>query len=262
MRITRRAVSSVTIGQALRWALLGQVALAVLLLVSDGLSGWRPSRAPAEALPSGPVAPGDQRRRFDPGETRPDFAPGPLRPEFPATEAMPNRLTFLTIETEAYGPALLLRGPITEGDADRLEAHLAAAEAGPEIVALDSPGGLVREALRIGRTLRAAALDTLVAEGMVCASSCPYVLAGGVARIVAPDAAVGLHQHYYETPGYLPVFFAVQDIQNAQAETMRHLIDMGVDPGVMVHALATPPEQIYVLVEQELLDARLATEVR
>jgi hypothetical protein len=262
VRIAGRDVSSVTIGQALRWALLGQVALAVMLLISDGLGGWRPGSAPGEALPSGPVAPGDQRRRFDPGETRPDFAPGPLRPEFPATEAMPDRLTFLSIETEAHGPALLLRGPITEGDADRLEAHLAAAEAAPEIVALDSPGGLVREALRIGRTLRGEALDTLVADGMICVSSCPYVLAGGVARIVGPDAAVGLHQHYYDTPGYMPVFFAVQDIQSGQAETMRHLIDMGVDPGVMVHALATPPEQIYVLVAQELLDTQLATEIR
>jgi hypothetical protein len=42
---------------------------------------------------------------------------------------------------------------------------------------------------------------------------------------------------------------------------MAHLIEMGVDPGVMVHGLTTPPEDIYVLVEEELVESRLATEV-
>ena len=46
-----------------------------------------------------------------------------------------------------------------------------------------------------------------------------------------------------------------------QGETMQHLIDMGIDPGVMVHSLKTPPEEIYVLMEDELLESKLATKM-
>jgi hypothetical protein len=42
---------------------------------------------------------------------------------------------------------------------------------------------------------------------------------------------------------------------------MGYLIEMGIDPGVMVYGLMTPPNDIYVLVESELLNSRLATEV-
>ena len=61
--------------------------------------------------------------------------------------------------------------------------------------------------------------------------------------------------------GLLPAFIAVQGIQHGQGETMEYLADMGVDPLILVHALKTPPEDIYLLVEDELLEYRLATEV-
>jgi hypothetical protein len=47
-----------------------------------------------------------------------------------------------------------------------------------------------------------------------------------------------------------------------QGETMTYLIEMDVDPGVMVHGLTTPPNDIYVLVESELVESRLATTIR
>jgi hypothetical protein len=59
----------------------------------------------------------------------------------------------------------------------------------------------------------------------------------------------------------MPVFLAVEGIQRGQGRTMQHLIEMGVDPGVMIHSLTTPPNDIYVLVENELLESRMATEV-
>ncbi|WP_268921075.1 hypothetical protein [Sedimentimonas flavescens] len=42
---------------------------------------------------------------------------------------------------------------------------------------------------------------------------------------------------------------------------MRYLIEMGVDPGLMIHSLNTPPDDIYVLVEEQLLETKLATEI-
>ena len=108
--------------------------------------------------------------------------------------------------------------------------------------------------------LRSQDAETAILPGMICASACPYMLAGGTKRRVSNRGAVGMHQHYYETPAYLPAFWAVEDIQHGQGQVMEFLIEMGVEPSVMLHSLNTPPDEIYVLVENELLDSRLATE--
>jgi hypothetical protein len=70
---------------------------------------------------------------------------------------------------------------------------------------------------------------------------------------------LGVHQHYYDAPGYMPVFLAVEGIQQGQSETMSHLVDLGVDPSLMIPALRTPPDQIYILLPDEALELGLAT---
>jgi len=52
-----------------------------------------------------------------------------------------------------------------------------------------------------------------------------------------------------------------QGIQKGQGETMQHLIDMGVNSELMLYSLNTPPEEIYILVEEELTETRIATQV-
>ncbi|WP_278246395.1 hypothetical protein [Cognatiyoonia sediminum] len=42
---------------------------------------------------------------------------------------------------------------------------------------------------------------------------------------------------------------------------MQHLIDMGVNSELMLYSLNTPPEEIYILVEEELTETRIATQV-
>jgi hypothetical protein len=78
---------------------------------------------------------------------------------------------------------------------------------------------------------------------------------------VSAEAYVGVHQHYFGENTALPAFLAVEDIQRGQGEVMSYLIEMGVDPALMQHALVTPPEAIYVFVVEELADYSLATEV-
>ena len=63
---------------------------------------------------------------------------------------------------------------------------------------------------------------------------------------------VGVHQHYFDQNVALPAIFAVEDIQRGQAEVMVYLIEMGIDPALMRHALATPPDEIYLLLPEEL----------
>ncbi|WP_209509491.1 hypothetical protein [Ruegeria sp. HKCCE4150] len=83
----------------------------------------------------------------------------------------------------------------------------------------------------------------------------------GEERIVSLRGIVGMHQHYYDQPRLIPVVFAVEGIQKGQGETMQHLIDLGVDPSLMLFSLNTPPEEIYALIEEELVDTRIATQI-
>jgi len=112
----------------------------------------------------------------------------------------------------------------------------------------------------MGRMLRDGGLDTGVAAAHVCLSACPYILAGGVRRMVSDQAQVGVHQHYHGERTFLPAFLAVEDIQRGQAEVVVHLDEMGVDLRLMALAMATPPHDIYVLLPEESRDLGLATE--
>ena len=183
-----------------------------------------------------------------------------MLPDVDLPDSLPERLEFTMQDAGEPGTVLLLNGATESGDADRFAAYMASLGELEVPVALNSPGGNVAEALEIGRLLRARDANTVILPGMICVSACPYMLAGGTDRRVSKRGAVGMHQHYYETPAYLPAFWAVQDIQHGQGQVMEFLIEMGVDPSIMLYSLNTPPEEIYVLVEEEILESRLATE--
>jgi hypothetical protein len=231
-------------------AILGlQVVLALLLLSADFgrvlPALLAPSRAP---MPSVPVSPGDQTRRYAP----PDRPAIPI----PGLDRMPTRLSFDTRDG-----ALHLTGEIAEGDGARFAEHLAGLPAPPARVVLLSPGGSVGDALQIGRAIRDSGAVTAVGVDGFCLSACPYMLAGGTERLVHVGAQVGVHQHYHGQNIALPAFLAVEDIQRGQAEVMDHLDAMGVDPLLMRPAMATPPDEIYILLPEELTGTRLATEI-
>lgn len=202
-----------------------------------------------------PTMPGDQTRRFSPRDTplRPADTGNPARP-FRSTGDMPARIAF-----EIKGQVLSITGRIEQGDAKRFTEFT---EENLEVVTdvkLNSPGGSVSDALAIGRTLREKEYNTLLGAGDVCLSACPYILASGVTRSVHSDAQVGVHQHYFGTNSALPAFLAVEDIQRGQGDVMTYLNDMGVDPLVMRHALVTPPNEIYVLLPDQLTQYNLVT---
>ncbi len=250
------------IGQqrGLRYVFVSQILLAVLLIGVEFMDILPRLTRERVELPEGPVSPGDQRREYRTDDPGPSFltTEGPAHLDLPA--AFPSSLNFERKEVDGTD-MIVVSGEIAEGDADRFSDYLAGLDAPPSLVTLHSPGGVVAEALIIGRLLREKEFDTAVLEGAFCASSCPYILAAGMERRVSLAGAIGLHQHYYEQPGYMPVMFAVENIQSGQGRTMEYLIDMGVDPSIMVYALKTPPEQVYVLVEEELRTTRIATEI-
>lgn len=242
---------------AITGVLMVQLAIALFLMGSDLFRviphiAW-PSTQPRFDTP---VIPGDQTRRYRPT----DLPLGPARegnPDRPfrSTGEMPTRLSF-----DLKDKVLTLTGQISQGDAERFAAYLAETSKPVETIRLNSPGGSVRDALAMGRQMRAADYDTLLGAGDICLSACPYMLAAGTQRTIHPDAQVGVHQHYFGTNSALPAFLAVEDIQRGQGEVMDYLDDMGLDPLIMRHALVTPPDEIYVLLPEQLTDYKMATE--
>ncbi|MFC3169123.1 hypothetical protein [Paracoccus fontiphilus] len=228
---------------AIRAVLLSQVVMAGAIVAMD-IRG-----TPGEAAPGlfAPPAQGPSVRPY-----RPDLRPA--APGTPAMRPMPEQLEFSVEDS-----AIRIAGQIAPGDADRFLAWLDQARPVETLVSLDSSGGSVSDALAIGRAIRSAGYDTAVADGAVCMSACPYMLAGGNARRVAPGGVVGVHQHDFGENTILPAFMAIRDLQRGQAGVMDFLTDMGVDLRLMSHALRTPPEDINILPPEVLSDLRLVT---
>lgn len=242
--------STITPKRALVGILVFQLGLAGLLFIGDLQGGGfslLPSGAPNAPGMDQPIRPGDQTRRFEP--TR---APQ----GFPDTGNLPNRLVL----SQEEGDKWLLEGTIAPGDAARISGQIANDDT-IKVITLNSPGGSVQDALALGRSLRRLGLNTRVDDGRICLSACPYLLASGTERVVHSAAMVGVHQHYFGKNTLLPAFVAVEDIQRGQGDVMSYLDDMGIDPLLMRHALVTPPDDIYVLVANELETYRLATTV-
>lgn len=256
----RHQRSGIEIKRWILWILGAQVFIALFLFGAD-ISRLLPQLLSPSAAPglSEPVAPGDQTRRYAPRDVAPREARPGTRP-LPSTADMPTRLFFEAASWEG-GTALTLTGEIAGGDATRFAEWFARQGDVPTVAFLNSPGGSVTDALDIGRMLREAGVATAMAETDVCLSACPYILAAGVTRTVAEGAWVGVHQHYFGENTALPAFLAVEDIQRGQGDVMAYLIEMGVDPAVMRHALRTPPDEIYLLVREELETYRMVTPV-
>ncbi len=228
--------------------LLGlEVALAGAMVWLDISSLEFGSGAPGRAAP---LEPGDQRRPW-----RPEGAPAPP----PGMTAFPEGegLVFETRAAGGFETVLRLSGPIAPGDAARFAAALT--DAPYQAVMLHSPGGVLGEALEIGRAVRAAGLAALVAEGEACVSACPTVLFGGTERIVSRGAFIGMHQSVLIDVTMITTRTAVAEVQRLQGEIIAFTREMGVDPGVHAFALRTPAAEVYYLLPEEIEEYRVAT---
>jgi hypothetical protein len=147
-------------------------------------------------------------------------------------------------------------GPIESGDAARFAAVLLANASVIEDLDLDSPGGDVREAMKIGEIVRAARLDTYVQPGATCASSCFFIWLNGANRAViswqtrngktgdlVPPGRLGLHRPY------LTRFSASEESLSAQTrgmEVVKSYLAGRFIPGRLIDAmLAHPSNEIY-----------------
>ncbi|MEO6180326.1 MAG: ATP-dependent Clp protease proteolytic subunit [Devosia sp.] len=238
-------------GAIIRAAFFGLLSATGVILYLDytELNAAAPVTLPATLSPILPD--------FDP--SNPAGTPGP-----DVTTPMDQLRQPLKVELVSGG-TLALTGTIDPGAAERVAAEIAAHGEYIKIVALDSPGGSVADALAIGRLLREKGLATSVTAGALCASSCPLVFAGGKDRIATAQSAIAVHQIYAATEGgtlgsrLAAAGNAMSNAQTMTAEISRYLLSMGVDAEVWLRALETPPDRLTYFSAEELTRLKLAT---
>ena len=186
-------------------------------------------------------------------------------------------------------------------------------------ILIQSRGGAVDESLAIGRLIRAKGLDVVVTKTVfqncapkdaacnklkalgirlglpearisVCASSCAFILAGGVKRYVGPMTFVGVHQivSFRTTWKVLQKFKVVTHrVFGVPVETTKTLVsskkidentvklttsdeaykksakyfaEMGITDGIMPLVKSATPDKIHVLTFAELKSTNMATD--
>lgn len=196
----------------------------------------------------------------------PAFNPdNPMLPGGPVVTTDPELLRQpLTVEL-GPGGVLSLTGSIDPGSFERVQAEIAARGEYVKQVSLNSSGGSVTDAVKIGALMVVGEYTTVVEPGALCASSCPLILAGGKERLASKQSAIGVHQIYaMASAGDLPtglagVGTAMSEAQKTTAIITRYLNSTTVDPAMWLNALETPPDQLYYFRADELSKYRLVT---
>lgn len=145
-----------------------------------------------------------------------------------------------------------VNGEIGDGFADAVIERLRRDKAVGLLI--NSPGGSLYEARRLGRYLRANGLRVGV-DGL-CTSACVDVLAGGIERYVTGDAKLGIHQS--KVPKHLS---SHEGGQLSVVAAALYLREMGVDDGIALAAAAVPNNSMYWISVAEALKTGLATKL-
>jgi hypothetical protein len=238
----------------LRWLFRGILAIIVTALIVDvaRLNGWLDA-------PDAPPPASELQQQDAPASDQPSVLEPLLKRLVTLPQADRALATQITFELRGGG-RLMASGTITAGSARAFEDEVNKHGEYIKTVVLNSPGGSVADALAIGRLIRIRKFATEVEPGKYCASSCPLAFAGGVERRAGEHAVIGVHQIAALTSA---ASAAPRDdmslAQNVSARCQHHLIDMGVNPEVWVHAMETPHDRLFVFKPDELKSLNLVT---
>lgn len=159
-------------------------------------------------------------------------------------------------------------GTITKGVADDFKEILSAE--GPDVY-LNSPGGDLQEALKIGRLIRNAGKQTIIGslagvdtfEGTNrpdgypkkgrCESACAYAFMGGQERRLG-SGKLGLHRFYSTERG-----LTSDEAQFLSGLLVEYMVEMGIDARLFLAASKEGADGMYYVSEAEALDYSIVT---
>lgn len=130
----------------------------------------------------------------------------------------------------------------------------------PVVVTFYSPGGSIFKALQLGRRIRHHGLQTFQAADSVCLSACAYAFMGGAGRF-AEHRSIGLHRTAVLPGYYADTRNAVAAVQQATAEIMMYLVEMGVDPAILQLSLSTDNGDMYFMSTYEMTSFKVNKEL-
>ena len=140
-------------------------------------------------------------------------------------------------------------------------------------VYLNSPGGSLIGAIRLGRVIRNLGLNTAIAKTVIdgrwyatkngeCYSACAYAFLAGVQRL-AEAGEYGVHQFYQaallqnpEGKVFTPIDFSVQQVTTGLL--LSYVMEMGASAQLVVEANKTLPTDMNLLSKQQLIDFKVS----
>jgi len=149
------------------------------------------------------------------------------------------------------GRELEFSGGITFGAAREFQQFIDAMGV-VQVVHLNSPGGRVEEADRIGRLLRDRKLSTYVVND--CLSACTHIFLNGRERLISPEGRLGFHQP--DAPG-----LTMEERRTLLANEEQHLRQLGVSAAFARKAILAPPDNMWYPSVGELIAEHVATRV-
>lgn len=183
-------------------------------------------------------------------------------------QAHPTEMT-VTEDCLASSCYLILSGNITEKTLPEIQRKSKSLEG--NLVVLESLGGSLQEALKIGRFFRENNMRTHVGrlfddtdtEGVAnkCLSACAYAFLGGINREVGKHAKLGFHRFSFGTQGevLIPADTALNAAQDISAELVAYVISMNVDARLFNDASKTPSNEMLYPDRKTLLEYSVIT---
>lgn len=147
----------------------------------------------------------------------------------------------------------IFEGSIEEGDVAQFQQWFA--NLNPykmSTVFLNSPGGDLGPAIRMGELMRLHDVRTVVAPRGRCVSACFFAFIGGAERSVPDNSQLGVHQ-FTGSAEYETVDSAQRTAQALVADLLQYVKEMDVEQEALLPALLTPPEDMYIFTRDDLV---------
>lgn len=114
-------------------------------------------------------------------------------------------------------------------------------------VFLNSPGGDVATAMKIGRYIRWLEFDTTVKANSRCLSSCVFILAAGLNKNVVGTNIVGIHRPFGTSVGSVSREDATRRYREMSAQIYTYFNEMNIPQSLPEEMLRIPPEEMKML---------------
>lgn len=183
----------------------------------------------------------------------------------PASSTAPITDSSLTFDPRSDSGLIIgiLKGPITANTADALDDYISrncASDCSKFSLNLQSNGGDVEAAMRMGRALRAIDASAAVSDISPCISSCVLVLAGASKRGAASirgGKVLGIHS-YYKLVESKSKEDALASYARVYSQVKDYLNEMRIPQAVLDLSYSVPPWSIRMLSVEEATDLHLA----